>query len=84
MKKISITVSYDEETLNTLKIYLDEKGTSVEDEILKHLDALYARYVPASVRDFFVRRSGGVVSKPTPKLKKPKTPDVSTDESGGA
>ena len=31
MKKISVSVSYDEEKLSTLRLYLEQKGMQVED-----------------------------------------------------
>ena len=42
MKKISVSVSYDEEKLSTLRLYLEQKGMQVEDEQPKSLDKLYA------------------------------------------
>ena len=42
MKKISVSVSYDEERLSTLRLYLEQKGMQVEDELTKSLDTLYA------------------------------------------
>lgn len=50
MKKISVSVSYDEEKLSTIKLYLEPKGIHVEDEIINLLDTLYAKNVPSSVR----------------------------------
>ena len=41
MKKISVSVSYDEEKLSTLRLYLEQKGMQVEDELTKSLDTLY-------------------------------------------
>lgn len=31
MKKISVSVSYDEEKLSTLRLYLEQKGMQVEN-----------------------------------------------------
>ena len=67
MKKVNITISYDEEKLNTLKVYLQDKQVSVEDELVKNLDTIYQKMVPASVRDYFIKRAGGTVDKPAPK-----------------
>ena len=53
MKKISVTVQYDEEKLNTLKLFLEKKNVNINDEIVKHIDSLYTKNVPAAVRDFF-------------------------------
>lgn len=58
MKKISVSVSYDEERLSTLRLYLEQKGMQVEDELTKSLDTLYAKNVPAGVREFLNMRSG--------------------------
>ena len=38
MKKISVSVSYDEEKLSTLRLYLEQKGMQVEEELTKSLD----------------------------------------------
>lgn len=80
MKKTTISVSYDEERLNTLKVYLSDRGMTVEEELAKNLDAMYVKFVPAQVRDFFAKRSGGAVEKPAPKGKKPKLPDTAVNE----
>ncbi|MBR5948687.1 MAG: hypothetical protein IKZ82_08615, partial [Clostridia bacterium] len=59
MKKVSVSISYDEEKLSTLRLYLDKKGMQVESELAKALDALYTKNVPAGVREFISLRSGG-------------------------
>lgn len=72
MKKATITISYDEEKLGALKIYLEQKGSRVEDELTKELDTLYSKNVPANVREFIELRTG--CAKPAEKKKKPKPP----------
>ena len=37
MKKVTISISYDEEKLSALKLYLDQKQMQVEDELTKAL-----------------------------------------------
>lgn len=71
MKKTTITISYDEEKLSALKLYLDQKQLQVEDELIKALDTLYCKNVPAGVRDFFHLRSGTAESV-RPKTRKSK------------
>lgn len=71
MKKISVSIAYDEEKLSTLKLYLEQKGMQVEDELTKSLDILYAKNVPAGVREFLNMRSGNVEPS-TPKVRRPK------------
>lgn len=53
MKKISVTVQYDEEKLSTIKIFMEKKGLNINDEIIKFIDSQYTKQVPAQVRDFF-------------------------------
>lgn len=75
MKKASVTVQYDEEKLNTLKLFLEKKNVNISDEIVKYIDSLYTKNVPAAVRDFFEMKSGAEKtssnSKPKPKIKEP-------------
>ena len=58
MKKINVSVAYDEERLSALKLYLEQKGQKVETEIEKSLDALYNKTVPTGVREYLSLRSG--------------------------
>lgn len=53
MKKVSVTIQYDEEKLSTIKICMEKKGLNINDEIVKFIDSLYTKQVPASVRNFF-------------------------------
>ena len=58
MRKISISLSFDEEKFAALKLYLKQKENSVEDELIKSLETLYLKNVPAGVREFLTLRSG--------------------------
>lgn len=69
MKKAQITVSYDEEKLAAITMYLEEKGVSVESELEKAIDGIYNKSVPVGVREFIGRRNGG--SAPKTKKNKP-------------
>lgn len=70
MKTTTVTVSFDEEKLSALKLYLKQRGTQPEEELEKALESLYTKTVPVGVREFIEMRSG---STPTPpKVKKPK------------
>lgn len=77
MKTATISISFDEEKLNALKLYLDQKGAKTEDELAKALDVLYTKTVPAGVREFIDMRSGVTPKASPPKTKKPK-PSVSS------
>ena len=72
MKQTTVTIKYDEEKLNALKLYLDQKGTKTEDELGKALDLLYTKTVPAGVREFIDMRSGVTPKAPAQRTKKVK------------
>lgn len=71
MKKTTITVSFDEEKLSALKMYLSQKGTQVESELERSLETLYTKTVPAGVREFIEMKSGNTPKSAAP-IRKPK------------
>lgn len=86
MKRATVTISYDEEKLNALKMYLGQKGQQLEGELAKALDTLYTRNVPAGVREFIDMRSGACLApaqKPAYK-KKPDPSQFPHAEAGGS
>ena len=74
MKKTTITISFDEEKLSALKMYLLQKNAQIESELEKSLDTLYLKTVPAGVRDFISMKSG---ASPAPAPKPPRRPNPS-------
>ena len=77
MKKVSVTVQYDEEKLNTVKIFLEKKGLTLSDEIIKFIDGLYNKNVPAQVREFLeLKRSSQKESAPKQNAKPRTRSDV--------
>ncbi len=72
MKKSAITISFDEDKLSALRMYLSQKNATVESELEKMLDTLYSKTVPAGVRDFIEMKSGNAPQSPAPRPKKAK------------
>ena len=60
MKKTIVTLSYGEEKLTALKLYLAEKGMNFDDEMKKAIDALYSKNVPLSVKDYFEKKAKAI------------------------
>ena len=56
MKKSTVSVSYDDEKISAMKVYL--KDTTLEEELLKAMDMLYEKHVPSRVREFLCLRAG--------------------------
>ena len=81
MKKTIFNVSFDEDKASALVLYLTQKGMAVETELEKSLDTLYAKTVPAGVREFIDMRSGAISSSAVPKKPKfPKTEHTQVSE----
>lgn len=72
MKKTTVSITFDDEKLSALKMYLAQKNMQVESELEKSLDTLYAKTVPSGVRDFIEMRSGNAPAAPAARPKKPK------------
>ena len=69
MKKSSISIMYDDEKLSAIKLYMSQRDLDFKEDLEKSVDSLYAKYVPANVREFIDMKGSQV--KP-PKPKKPK------------
>lgn len=84
MKKVTITISWEEDKLSALRLYLAEKSIQVEDALTKALESLYAKAVPQPVQHFLELRSGTAESasplKPKPEPKPKQNPPTSEKE----
>lgn len=74
MKKTSVSIMYDDEKLNAIRLYMSQRDLDFKEELEKSVDALYTKYVPANVREFIDMKT--VLTKP-PKSKKQK--EVNTE-----
>ena len=61
--KHNVTVSFDEEKLSAIKIYLEQKDKDVESELSKFFDLLYEKAVPANVRNYIELKGSSSTSK---------------------
>lgn len=43
--------------MNAMKLYLEQKGTHLDNEVIKMLDTLFNKTVPSGVRDFISMKS---------------------------
>lgn len=71
MKQTSIAVSFDEERLAALRLYMSQKDVVVEVAMEQALEQLYLKYVPSNVRDFIAMRA---TQANTPRRKNKATP----------
>ena len=76
MKKVGVSIMYDDEKLIAIKLYMSQRDLDFKEELEKLVDSLYAKYVPANVREFIDMK--GLQTKP-PKPKKPKPQEENTE-----
>ena len=70
MKKTSVSIMYEDEKLNAVKMYMEQRDLNFKEELEKSVDSLYAKYVPANVREF-IDMKGSQIKPPKPKKPKP-------------
>lgn len=75
MKKISITISFEDEKLDALEFSLKKENTSVQAKMDESLRQLYERTVPEPVREYLDSRAApSSSSRPRPKRPPKPTP----------
>lgn len=52
MKKMTITISYDQEKLKALQFYMGKKDYNLDVELDAFVQKLYEKYVPAQTREY--------------------------------
>lgn len=45
--------------MNAMKLYIEQKGAHLDNEVIKMLDTLFNKTVPLGVRDFISMKSEG-------------------------
>lgn len=76
MKKTSVSIMYDDEKLNAIRLYMSQRDLDFKEELEKSVDSLYAKYVPANVREFIDMKE---MQTKQPKPKKPKPQEENTE-----
>ena len=71
MKKTNVTISFDEDKLTALRLYMEQKDLQLEDELTKAMEGFYGKHVPANVREFIEMRSGEPAD-PAPRARRPR------------
>lgn len=58
MKKATVSISYDDEKLNALKMFLSKKNKDLDQELTGFVEKLYNRYVSDDVKEYIAGRYG--------------------------
>ena len=56
MDKTSVSVTFDKEKGDALRIYILQKNSSIDVELQKSMEALYTKFVPNIVREFIKKK----------------------------
>ena len=73
MKKTTLTVPYEEEKIKALRWYLEQKGSRLEDELVKAVDTLFQKNVPANVRNYICKDENAPPAAEAPKVRRSRT-----------
>ena len=79
MKKVGISVMFDEEKLSATKMYMLQKNLDVKAELEKALDGMYAKYVPSNVREFIDMKEQTPVKNKSEKAQKKSEVEVPSE-----
>ena len=57
MERSTVTIRFDQEKIDALRVYLGHKNSYLEVELEKAMDTLYGKVVPNIVREFIKEKS---------------------------
>lgn len=75
MKKVNITLAFDDEKLDALEFSLHKENSTVQSRMDEALKQLYEKTVPEPVREYLDSKAA-----PAPKPKRPQKPKPATAE----
>ena len=79
MKKATITMTYDEERLNAIRLFLTQKNLDLDTELEGFFDSLFKKIVPPDVRRFLEMKHGGTPDKPSITARKCDSANLKTE-----
>ena len=56
---MKISFNYDSNKLKALELYAEQKGVSIEGELVQAMETLYQKHVPGNVKAFIQAKSAG-------------------------
>lgn len=79
MKKVSVTILFEQEKLRALQFYMSKKETAVEAELDEYMVKLYEKFVPAQTREY-IESVPDFEEKPRPRSARPTRQSVATEQ----
>lgn len=68
MKKVNITIGFEDEKLDALYFFMDKENSSPQKELEEALTKIYERYVPDQMREYLDNRASSAAKN---KAKRP-------------
>ena len=65
MKKANIVITFDEEKLSAVKMYMSQRELDLRTELEKTLDGMYVKFVPSNVREFIDMKADSIKLRPS-------------------
>ena len=78
MKKANIVITFDEEKLAAVKMYMSQRELDLRTELEKTLDGMYVKFVPSNVREFIDMKADSI--KPRTSADRKKKNEVTDEE----
>ena len=79
MGKAPITLSFEEDKLEAMDVFLKKDGSSIQKKMEETLKKLYEEVVPEPVREFVDAKAGGKPKRPAPPPKSKPDPKPKTE-----
>lgn len=79
MGKAPITLSFEEDKLEAMEVFLKKDGSSIQKKMEETLKKLYEEVVPEPVREFVDANAGGKPKRPAPPPKSKPDPKPKTE-----
>ena len=79
MKKVDIPLTFEDEKLEAMEIFLKKDNSSVQKKMEDALKKLYEEVVPEPVREYVDAKSGGKPKRPAPAPKPKPTAKPQTE-----
>ena len=79
MNKVPLTLSFEEDKLEAMEIFLKKESSSVQRKMEDALKKLYEEVVPEAVREYVDAKSGGKPKRSVPAPKPKPTPKPQTE-----
>ena len=71
MKTTKISITFESEKLSAIRMFNPPDSSGIEEQLLEQLEKLYAKIVPAPVRQYLESRDEASDSQKEPRKSKP-------------